>query len=53
MSDHTIVVIWVIKIFCVYFCVFLTLLNIFLVLEVCTVFVLYCAQLCMKCSLGI
>ena len=37
-----------------FFCVFLLLLlNIFCFFQVHTIFVLYCAHLCMKCSLGI
>ena len=35
------------------FCVFLLLLNIFCFCWVHTIFVFYCAHLCMKCSLGI
>src|SRR5574342_46341 len=55
MSDHTIMIIWVMKIFFVqFFCVFLPpLLNIFCFCQVHTISVLYCAHLCMKCSLGI
>src|SRR5574339_596031 len=55
MSDHTIVIIWVMKIFFVqFFCVFLPpLLNIFCFCWVHTISVLYRAHLCMKCSLGI
>ena len=44
----------VMKIFYVQFCVFLPLLlNIFCFWYVCMIFVLYWANLCMKCSLGI
>src|SRR5574341_103481 len=48
-------IIWVVKIFFVqFFCVFLPpLLNIFCFCQVHTIFVLYQAHLCMKCSLGI
>ena len=55
MSDHTIVVIQVIKNFYAYFfCVFLTpLLNLFCFCSVLTISVLYHAHLCMKCFLGI
>ena len=55
VSDQTLVVIWVIKIFSVQlFCVFLPpLFNLFCFCLVFAVFVLYCAHLCMKCSLGI
>ena len=54
VSDHTIEVIWVIKCFFVQFCVFLPcLLNIFCFSLVLDIFVLYCANLCMKLSLGI
>src|SRR5574337_580902 len=55
MSDHTIVIIWVVKIFFVqFFCVFLPpLLNIFCFCYVRTISVLYRAHLCMKYSLGI
>ena len=47
--------IWVVKIFSVqFFCVFLPpLLYIFCFCEVHSVSVLYCACLCMKCSLGV
>ena len=48
MSDHTAVVIWVLKIFCVFLP---PLLNIFLVFH--TIYVLNCAHICMKCSFGI
>src|SRR5574337_423302 len=55
MSDHTIMIIWVVKIFFVqFFCVFLPpLLNIFCFCLVHTISVLYRAHLCMKYSLGI
>src|SRR5574340_580771 len=55
VSDHTIVIIWVVKIFFVqFFCVFLLpLLNIFCFCQVHTISVLYRAHLCMKCSLVI
>ena len=57
MSDHTIVVIWVIKTsFVQFFCVFLLpLLNIFYFCWVHIISVLYCAFVypCVKCSLGI
>ena len=55
MSDHTIVVSWIMKIFFVeFFCVFLSsLLNIFCFCWVHTISVLYWAHLCIKCSLGI
>ena len=55
MSDHTIVIIWVVNIFFVqFFCVFLPpLLNIFCLCQVPTISVLYWAHLCMKYSLGI
>ena len=55
MSYHTIMVIGFIKIFFVqFFCVFLSpLLNIFCFCYVHTISVLYCAHLCLKCSLGI
>ena len=40
--------------FCIVFCVFLPpLLNIFCFCKIHTISVLYCAHLCMKCSLGI
>ena len=54
MSDHPILVIWVLKIFSVqFFCVFLPpLLNIFCFCSVHTISVLYWAHLCMKFSLG-
>ena len=48
------VIIWVMKIFFVYFfCVFLLLLNIFCFCYVHTISALYCAHLFKKCSLGI
>src|SRR5574337_654337 len=55
MSDHTIVIFWVVRIFFVqFFCVFLPpLLNIFCFCSVHTISVVYRAHLCMKCSLGI
>ena len=55
LSDHTIMIIWVMKIFFVQvFCVFLPpLLNVFCFCWVHTISVLYCAHLCMKISLGI
>ena len=55
MSNHTIVIIWVMKILFVQFLgVFLPpLLNIFCFCWVHTISVLCCACLCMKCSLGI
>ena len=55
VSDHTIVIISVMKTFFVqFFCVFLPpLLNIFCFCQVHTISVLYCAHLCMKSSLGI
>ena len=55
VSDHTIVVIWIMKIFFVQlFSVFLPpLLNIFCFCQVHTISVFYRAHLCMKCSLGI
>ena len=55
MSDHSIVIIWVVKIFFIQlFCVFLPpLLSIFCLCKICTISVLYCSHLCMKCSLGI
>src|SRR5574337_91091 len=55
MSDHTIVIICVVKLFFVqFFCVFLPpLLNIFCLCQAHTISVLYRAHLCMKCSLGI
>src|SRR5574342_158432 len=55
MSDHTILIIWVVKLFFVqFFCVFLpSLLNIFCFFWVHTIYVLYRAHLCMKCSFGI
>ena len=48
-------IIWVMKLFFVqFFCVFLpSLLNIFCFCYIPTISVLYCAHLCMKCSLGI
>ena len=54
MSGHTILVIWVMKIFFVqFFCLFLRpLLNIFCFYSVHTISVLYCVYLCMKFSLG-
>ena len=50
MSDHTIMVIWVIKTFFVqFFCVLLpSLLNIFCFCYVHTISVFYCAHLCIK-----
>ena len=55
MSDHTIMVIWVVKIFFVqFFCVFLLpLLNLLCCCYGLTVSVLDSAHLCMKCSHGI
>ena len=55
LIKHTIVLIWVIKIFFVsFFCVFLpSLFNLFCFCEVHTISVLYWAHLCMKCSLGV
>ena len=55
VSDHTIVIIWVVKIFFVqFFCIFLPpLLSTFCFCSVHTTSALYCAPLCMKCSLGI
>ena len=55
MSDHTIMNIWVMKIFFVqFFCVFLPpLLNILCFCYVHTISVLNCAHLCMKYSLSI
>ena len=55
MSDHTIVVIWVIKVFFVwFFCVFLpSLLNIFCFCKVHTTSVLYYTHLCIKCIASI
>src|SRR5574340_87692 len=55
MSDHTIMINWVMKIFFVqFFCVFLPpLLSIFCFCQVRTISVHYRAHLCMKCSLGI
>ena len=49
------VIIWVVKIFFVQFCcvLFPSLLNIFCFCQVHTIFVLFSAHLCMKCSLGI
>ena len=52
MSEHTIVLIWVIKTFFVEFCVFLFLIS-SASFQVLTISVLYCAHLYMKCSLGI
>ena len=54
MSDHTIVIIWVMKIFFLhFFCVFLPPLpNIFCFCYVHNISVLYGAHLCMKYSLG-
>ena len=55
VSMHTIMIIWVTKIFFVqFFCVFLLPpLNIICFCQVHTISVLYCVYLCMKCSLGI
>ena len=54
MSVHIIMIIRIMKIFFVQlFCVFLPPLNIFCFCSVQTIFVLYRAHLCMKCSLGI
>ena len=55
VSDHTIVIIWVVKTFFVqFFCVFLPPpLSIFCFCLVHAISVLYRAHLCMKCSLGI
>ena len=51
--NHTIMIIWVVKIFSVLFCVFLPPLNIVCFCLVHTISVLYWTHLCMKCSLGI
>ena len=52
MSNHTIMVIKVIKIFLMQFCIFLPpLLDIFCFCWVHTSSAIYCAHLCMKCSL--
>ena len=54
MSDHTILIILVMKIFFLQFCVFLPpLLNIFCFCYVHTISALYRAHLCMKCSQGL
>ena len=55
MSDHTIVIFWVIKIFLVqFFCVFLpSLLDLFCFYYVFIISVLYCDDLWMKCSFDI
>ena len=51
--NHTIMIIWVVKIFSVLFCVFLPPLNIVCFCLVHTISVLYWTHLCMKCSFGI
>ena len=54
MSDHIIMVIWVIKTFFVQFCVFLSpLLKSLLLLLGPYCFCLYCAYLCMKCLVSL
>ena len=55
MNDHTIVVMQIIKTFLFqFFCVFLLpLFNLFCFCQVHTISVLYCAHLCVKCSLVI
>ena len=54
MSDHTIVIIWVVKIFFLYsFSVYSCQLFLISSASVRSISVVYCAHLCMKCSLGV
>ena len=56
MSDHTIVIIWVLKVFFVHSSVYLchlVLISSASVRSISNISVLYCSHLCMKCSLGV
>ena len=53
VSGHTFVVVWAVKAFSVWLFCLCRLLLIACLRSVLTIYVLYCAYPCMKCSLGI